>query len=236
MKIVINPVYQQLTSFIENIPVLFDKGGELVYDGRNKLKVYEVGGYEVIVKSFKVPHVINRLVYTHFRLSKARRSYEYAFELKERGFLTPDPIAYIEIKNTLGLLSRSYYISIFEKDFSTIRKEMMGEKDEYFLTELACFISQLHAKGVLNTDLSPGNILAKREEDKILFSLVDINRIKFLDSLSLKDRYKNFERICERRETVNYLVKKYAECSLLDEELSLREVDKYIARFSKKYQ
>lgn len=234
MKVVINSDYQQLCTFVEQIPDVFEAEGNMIYDGRNKLKTYSVEGFDVVVKKFKIPHFLNRIVYAFFRPTKARRSYEYAFRLLKEGILTPVPIAYIEEKKG-GLLSDSYYISIFEKDFSDIRGEMMGTKNEYFLKELAFFIKRLHDKGILNKDLSPGNILSKKETNQILFSLVDINRIKFLNCLSKKERYRNFERISEKREIIDYLATEYAKACSLNVKEAVFEINKYIARYSKNY-
>ena len=96
MKIVINPAYAVLKSFITKIPVLFEQEGELVYIARNQLRHYSVEGYDVIVKRYKQPHLINRIAYTYFRPSKAKRAYEYAFKLLKLGINSPAPIAYIE--------------------------------------------------------------------------------------------------------------------------------------------
>src|ERR1035437_8356069 len=110
MKIVINPTYSILSSFSSNIPTLFEQEGELVFKARNQLKSYSVEGFDVIVKRYKKPHLINRIAYTFFRPSKAKRAYEYALRLSELSINTPAPIAYIE-QNSCGLINYGYFRS-----------------------------------------------------------------------------------------------------------------------------
>lgn len=42
MKIKINPKYEEMRSFIERIPDVFEKEGRVIYTGRNLIKVMEV--------------------------------------------------------------------------------------------------------------------------------------------------------------------------------------------------
>lgn len=235
MKIVINPKYKSLSLFIKDIPNVFNEKGTLVYEARNQLKSYNKGGYDIIVKSFKKPHLFNRIVYTFFRPSKARRSYEYAFRLLEKGIQTPEPIAYIEEKKG-GLLNRSYYISIYEKDYEHIRFYMNGDiKNDELIKQIALFIAQFHSKGVYHLDMSPGNILFKKEGEEYVFSLVDINRMKF-KQLTEKERYQSFKRISSKETVIDKLSKEYARACGLNEEKTASAVKNECLRFFKDLQ
>ena len=231
MKIVINPNYNQLKSFILNISNTFQTEGEIIYNERNVLKVYAIEGLEVVVKRFKKPHIINQIAYSFFRPSKAERSYEYALKLLEKGISTPTPIAYIEEKRN-GLLKYSYYICISESQQSHIRKQMLGETNEEFLKALARFIAELHNKVVLDKDLSPGNVLFNEENGVIHFSLIDINRMRFLEKIPLKTRYENFKRISENAEVIKKLAKEYARVCGINEQETILAINKYVSRFS----
>jgi tRNA A-37 threonylcarbamoyl transferase component Bud32 len=234
MKVVINPKYKFLDSFIRNIPTVFEKEGELIYEARNKLKSYDIQGVKIIVKSYKKPHFINRIAYTIIRPSKAKRAYEYAFKLLDKGIQTPEPIAYIEI-NKNGLLETSYYISIFEKDYNYIRSYMSNHaKDDNLLLELAKFICLLHEKGILFLDMSPGNILYKKNNDLYDFCLVDINRMKFMKSIPLSRRYKSFKRLSNNTEILTIVAKEYAVCAKLDEKEALLKIKKANTAFLNK--
>ena len=81
MKVVTNPAYPFLADFFCHLSDRFETEGTTIYEGRNVLKRFNIEGCELVVKSFKVPFFVNRVVYALFRKSKARRSYEYAFEI-----------------------------------------------------------------------------------------------------------------------------------------------------------
>ncbi len=78
----LNLQYSELSEFIDLIPSLFSFGGKVLFEQRNIIKIYPVKGFVLNVKSFKVPNLINKIVYVRFRKSKARRSYENAMEIK----------------------------------------------------------------------------------------------------------------------------------------------------------
>jgi tRNA A-37 threonylcarbamoyl transferase component Bud32 len=231
MKVIINPKYKHLESFISNIPDQFSKTGNVIYDERNQLRTYSIDGFDIIVKRFKKPFIINRLVYTIFRPSKAKRSYYYAFKLLGKGINTPEPIAFIE-QNNHFLLNYSYYFSIYEKNYFHIRDQMEGKNVEInFIHYLSAFIANMHNNGILHKDLSPGNILFCSQESEIIFTIVDINRMKFLHHISKKNRYKSFRRISKNVDIITKLASDYATiCSLTVNEAVL-EINKYCARF-----
>lgn len=231
MKIVINKEYEWLRAFIEKIPFVFSEEGNLIYEARNQLKAYQVKGLDIVVKSFKKPHLFNRLVYTFFRPSKAKRSYEYALELLGKGVATPYPIAYIEEKRN-GLLNRSYYISVYEKEYDHIRFYMNGEQtDDNLLKETARFIANFHNKGVYHLDMSPGNILYKIEGDTYSFLLVDNNRMLFKKKISPRERYKSFGRLSNNAEVIDQMASEYAKECGLDEAEAKKAMKKYSSDF-----
>ena len=231
MKIVINPAYKILNSFITYIPAIFETEGEMVYIARNQLKYYSVEGYDLIVKRYKKPHIINRIAYTFFRPSKAKRAFEYAMKLLKLGVESPAPIAYIEQYNG-KLLTNGYFISIYEKDFSVIRELMDGtQKDVTLLYKLSSYIADLHSKGVLHLDMSPGNILYKKYDNQVAFTLVDINRMQFLPSISNEKRYKSFKRLSQKEEVLTEIAKIYASASNLDESETIRKINHYSSEF-----
>ena len=231
MKIIVNPAYKVLKSFIANIPDRFEKEGELVYIARNQLRHFSVEGYDVIVKRYKEPHIINRIAYTYFRPSKAKRAYEYAFKLLELGVDSPAPIAYIE-QYKFGLLTHGYFISIYEKNYSVIRDFMSGiQTDDLLLKALSVYIAGIHNKGVLHLDMSPGNILYFKEATNYHFTLIDINRMQFLPSVSKVKRFKSFKRLAENEKVLTTIAKLYAEASNLNVTETVTEINRYSTKF-----
>ena len=94
MKVVTNPAYPFLADFFCHLSDRFETEGITIYEGRNVLQRFNIEECELVVKSFMVPFFVNRVVYTLFRKSKARRSYEYAFEVLKRGRHPPDSRGY----------------------------------------------------------------------------------------------------------------------------------------------
>jgi len=93
----INPKYKELESFLKELPANFDHSGELIYEGRNTIRTFYVKGYLLNVKSFKIPHLINKIAYAWLRGSKAKHSYLYAMKLIKKGASTPEPVACVEV-------------------------------------------------------------------------------------------------------------------------------------------
>ena len=81
MKKVINPEYASMTSeFLEVVKGNYTP--DVVFcNKRNVVEKVTVAGEEFVVKRYKRPILINRIIYCFFRKSKARRAYEYAVEL-----------------------------------------------------------------------------------------------------------------------------------------------------------
>jgi tRNA pseudouridine(55) synthase len=79
-KFVVNPAYGQFAGFVESLPHCFETEGEVVYTGRNVVKLFEIGGQKLVVKVYKRPLLYQRIDYTFIRKSKARRAYDYARE------------------------------------------------------------------------------------------------------------------------------------------------------------
>lgn len=237
MYIIINPEYTFLNDFITKLPYFFDEKGDTLYRGRNELKMFDTGQGKVVVKSFKIPLFINGFVYSFLRKSKANRSYYYSLEIQKRGFDIPAPIAYIEIFK-FGLLTESYYISAYSdgatmRDFSFI-KALTEEKAD-ILKAFAVLTARLHKAGVYHPDYSNGNILYKREKEKVRFDLVDVNRMQFRE-VTEKMAYKSFHRLDFSLEMLEIVAREYALQRGFDVEKSIAKITEYNLKTMKPYQ
>lgn len=88
-KIILNPQYKSLYTFIETLPQNFNAGGEIVQDRRNTIKKFKVNGLEINVKRYRVPIFINRIAYTFFRKSKALQGLQQCFRSHQTGIRNP---------------------------------------------------------------------------------------------------------------------------------------------------
>lgn len=236
MNIVIHPQYEYLTDFIRRLPALFEKGGTTIYDGRNRIKVFEVDGLLLNVKRFRKPILVNRLAYSHFRSPKAQRAYEHALRLRSKGIETPEPIAYILCEEN-GLLSWSYFVSLQIPDsYRTLYEAGQGpiEKNGDLFRALGAYTAHLHQKGIYHKDYSPGNILYRREPEGIRFILIDINRMSF-GKVPLKQGCANFARIWGGEQAFRILAESYAKALGADTALCQKWIFHYRQRFWKRY-
>ena len=236
MKLTVHPSFNNLNNWIKEIPYIFSTQGETIYKGRNELKVFNTDSGQIVVKSFQKPHIVNRVAYSFLRLSKAARSYLHSLEILKRGFQTPQPVAYIELFKT-GLLSESYYVSGYS-DYLLMRNfnfnKKLSDGDIEILKAFACLTACLHEKEIYHTDYSPGNIMYKKQEGKISFNLVDVNRVHF-EKVTEKMAYKAFHRLDLSIEMLEIVAGEYALKRRMDVEKSIIEIRKLNLKTMRKY-
>ena len=199
----------EIDSFIQS----FDSSGEGIKDARNKLKLFRLNDVIVNIKSFRIPNLINQIVYKFFRKGKAQRSFEYAKKLKELGIGTPQPIAYYENFSRF-LFKRSFYVSKqLECDltYRELSRDLNYPDNENILRAFTRFTYKLHEKGIHFLDHSPGNTLIRKHADKYKFYLVDLNRMEF-GYLDFETRIKNFCRLTTHKSMVIIMSDEYAKC------------------------
>ena len=237
MKFEIHKDYKEHQDFLNNCIHNFDKTGEpFGNQNRNSLKLFRTESLTLNIKSFKVPNIINKVVYKYFRKSKAQRSYEYALRLKERGVNTPNPIAYFEEIGSL-FFGKSYYISQqLDSDltYRELTKDLNYPQHETILRAFTRFTFKLHEKGIHFLDHSPGNTLIKKTNNSFEFYLVDLNRMKF-EQLNFEERIKNFSRLTTHKSMVEVMSDEYAKVSGLNKEKVLSEMWKLTQDFQKQF-
>ena len=225
-KLQLNPKYNNFEDTLKNIQHIFSTADNSIHKARNELKIIELNGIKCVVKSFKIPHIINRVAYTFFRDGKAKKSFLNAMQLQKLGVNTPEPIGIIEFYE-MGLLSQSYFISLYEPYDFTIREVFHHKVDDIakILEEFAAFTYELHKKGVWHVDYSLGNILVtKKENNHYNFSLVDINRMEFKE-IPPSEGLKNFNKFWAKfDEDLPLIAKTYAKLADFDEEKAVQIV------------
>ena len=198
----------------------FLKATHSIYEGRNSLKIIEYSNSSLVMKSFNVPHFINKIAYTFFRDSKAKKSYLHSMKILK---FTPEPIGYIEYFK-FGLLSNSYYICKSYKYDFTIREPLVSvnfeHKNEIFKA-FAKFTYMLHNYNIEHLDYSPGNILIKERHGSYEFKIIDVNRMHFRE-LNSTERIENFSKLWARDEDLKTIVTHYAELIDMDKEEAIK--------------
>ena len=225
----------EIISFIKS----FETNGKLLYGGnRNAIKIFETNDSFVNIKSFKVPHFINKIAYKYFRKSKARRSFEYATTLLQKGIGTPQPIAYFENYDFIGLKD-SYYVCE-HLDCDLTYRELVEIPDfpdhDNILRQFTRFSYDLHQKGIEFLDHSPGNTLIKKNAaGNYDFFLVDLNRMQFHKSMPFEVRMKNLCRLTPEKEMVRVMSNEYAKVSGESEQLIFETLWNMTADFQERF-
>lgn len=239
MNKVIHPDFQghadELTRIIDN----FSSTGTMFADGRrNKIKIFPLGSVTVNVKSFKIPNIINKVVYRFFRKSKARRSYEFANRLLQEGIGTPQPIAYFE-NITLFSFQDSYYISEQLNPDLTFRQLIEipdYPEHEIILRQFTQFTFKLHEKGIAFQDHTPGNTLIKKAgPQQYEFFLVDLNRMTFHASMNLQQRVVNMAKLTPEDHLIKVMCDEYAKLYNKSYDEVYKLMVKYTQYFSNRF-
>lgn len=219
MKYKLNSKYKNFKNFILNIENYFAQNQTIIHKARNELKIINHNNTDTVVKSFKIPNIINQVVYAYFRGSKAKKSYINGIKLAKLDVNTPDAIGYIEFYK-LGLLQKSFFVSRHKAYDFLIREPLYDEKfndRENIIKQFSNFTYQLHQKNVFHKDYSAGNTLVIDKGDgEYEFSIVDINRLEFRD-INISLAMQNFNKLWANESTLKIIAKEYAKISSLDE-------------------
>jgi len=242
VKIILNANYKsQEKAILQLVNHFFDEGNLIVQGSRNTIKSNFLENEKVNIKFFKKPGLFKSIIYSFFRSTKAKRSYDYANYLINHHIQTPLPIAYIEARNSLGLLGDSFYFcQQIDYDF-TIRELIhnpLFPNRNIILEQFTEFTFKMHEAKVNFLDHSPGNtLIIKKESGSYDFFLIDLNRMKFED-LTLEKRMDNFKKMWLSKQMVKVVAKKYAELSNLPQEklylLLLKKTTQFKRKITKK--
>ncbi len=225
MHVVINGDYERHRRRLMEMVGDFDRSGEILVKGkRNTIKIFPLDGKIVNIKSFRIPHTVNKLAYRYLRKSKARRSFEFAKKLQARGIKTPEPIAFCEQHNLWGL-HKSFYLCEHLTDQFSMGKPL-EQKDfpnrEEIIRQFARFTFHMHESNVLFLDHSRDNTLVKENSNGgYQFYLVDINRMQF-KKLNHKMRLENFARLYADPEDFSIMGEEYARLAGWEKEETTR--------------
>jgi hypothetical protein len=231
----INSKFQSIKELIlDNIVNFNSKGRVLVNGQRNAIKLFDIDDITLNIKSFKKPNLINKIAYRYFRKSKASRSFEFASKLMQMKIGTPQPVAFFENFDIVGL-NESYYVcehleNVFE--FREIVQNETFENRDFIIRKFTQFTFEMHEKGIEFLDHSPGNTLIKDNKDETYsFYLVDLNRMKFHDTIDFQTRMKNLSKITHKKDMIEVMSNEYAKLSGENEALVFETMWKLTADF-----
>lgn len=236
MKIILNPKYEYLRVFIENLDEHFAAGRSLKED-RNSIRVCTFGDTELNVKRYHRPRGLQALVYSFLRQPKGLRAYSHAALIRDAGMETPEEVAYVE-RRRWGFISDTFFVCLqcpYKRRFYEFAEAEMTDEVKQIVERFARETARLHDAGVLHKDYSPGNILFDRCDDGHWhFSLVDTNRLH-RGHVDMASGCANFARLWGQIPFFDAIADAYAEARGFDSFRCRRYIHKARKRFWTRY-
>lgn len=237
MKAVFSEPFAGSKDEISRIIRSFENNGKQVGKGdRNVIKVFDISGKSINIKAFKIPNIVNKIVYRYLRRSKAERSFNYAKHLLSLKIGTPQPIAFFEEISFLAF-RKSYYLSehlSYDYTFRELLQDSQIPNREEMIRAFTRFTFDLHEKEIEFLDHSPGNTLIRIKNGNYQFFLVDLNRMNFR-KLSFDKRMENFSRLTSRKEIVKIMANEYSKYYHRPEREIFDKMWKYTSDFQKNF-
>lgn len=221
MRIITSKRYEHnplVRAFVSRLPQYFDNEGDTLYAERNVIKSFVVNPADevlrrVVVKRYKRPNFLQRVVYSFFRASKARRAFWNAAELRARGIDTPQEIAFVE-ERRWGLLTYGYLVTAYDgAPAIEDRLTLPADFDRVMAGDFARFAAVLHTRGILHQDLNCTNVRYHPDGEHYSFSVIDINRMRISPAGQVPSDWAcmdNLTRFCGRMDLFKFVAETYA--------------------------
>ena len=176
--------------------------------GRNYLWVADWPGEgAVVVKQFR-HESLRASLSRRLRGSKARRSFAIARALAAAEVVTPEPLLWAE---SVGARGPAWYVCRLVAGTEarypfralaagTLAADFPGLGAEELLGAAAGTARTLHDAGFWHRDLSAGNLLLERRGDGLVAGVVDLNRCRRLQEVTLSQRLRDLARLPVFRE------------------------------------
>lgn len=180
---------------------------ETVHWGRNylyraRLRA-ETGEVPVVVKQFRA---FDRRERWRRRRGggKARRSWQASRGFRAAGLPTPEPLLLVESRRATGadLFVTRWVPDLLEMRY-VLRSVHAGTLADDFpdvdlgalIDAFAALARRMHDAGFLHRDLSIGNVVLERGSEPLRLQVLDLNRARLLDDVSIVDRSRDLGRM-----------------------------------------
>ena len=211
MKIIVNPKYAGIRDYLEHIDEHFEREGREIFRDRNVVNTLKVGPLTLCVKKYATPSLRRRVETSLYKTPKGKLAYLSPLLLRERGFESPEPVAYV--KYDIGLFRSESYFVCLHSDYRysmDMLDQLPGEQRREVVESFARYAARLHEDGFLHRDFSSGNILFDRVKGRYRFSLIDTNSIRCGRPVGVKKGCENFCRLRLDDVAFTWLAEAYA--------------------------
>ena len=196
MKIILNPKYERLRGYMQNLEEHFEKEGHEIHAGRNNLRTLHTDGLTLCVKRYAPASLKREVQQALYKSSKGKLAYLSPMLLRERGFESPESVALVIYRRHLWRTT-SYFVCLhsdYRYSMEDISSHTPEEQDEL----IACFAryaARLHDDGFMHRDFSSSNILYDKIDGRYHFSLIDTNTLKCGRSVSIEAGCRNLAQL-----------------------------------------
>lgn len=211
MKIILNPKYEALRGYLTQLETHFEQEGKEIHSGRNVIRTLEVNGLTLCVKRYAQPGLTRRLQQAIYKKSKGQKAYLRPMLLRERGFESPESVAYVSYRR--GLLHSTTYFVCLHSNYRHSMEQLpllpLKERDEV-TKAFARYAAHLHADGFLHRDFSSSNILYDKIGDRYHFSLIDTNSLRCGSGVTIEAGCRNLAQLTGDDHFFTLLARHYA--------------------------
>lgn len=211
MKIILNPKYEHLRPYLVHLEEHFEREGKEIFRDRNVLRTLTVDGLTLCVKKYALPSLKARIAQRIYKSSKGKKAYFRPLELRERGFESPEPVAFVRYSKGI-LRSNTYFVSLHSSYRYNMMDALTLPDDERadLIHHFACFAARLHEGGFLHRDFSSSNVLYDRIDGRYHFSLIDTNSMRIGKPISIEKGCENLLQLSGDDEFFTQLAREYA--------------------------
>ena len=212
MKLILNPKYEHLRDYLTHLEEHFENEGHEIHRDRNIIRTLQVDDLTLCVKRYEEPGLKRRLQQMAYKASKSKQAYIKPLLLRERGFESPESIAYVRFRHGLKEFT-DYFVCLhsnYRYSMQTLLNEPAEIQDEV-ITSFAHYAARLHESGFIHRDFSSSNILYDKIGERYHFSLVDTNSMEYGKSISIEEGCRNLAQLTGNNHFFELLSKFYAQ-------------------------
>lgn len=196
MKLILNPKYEALRGYLTHLDAHFEQEGHEIHNGRNVIRTLQTDGLTLCVKRYAPPSFRRKVQQLLFKKSKGKLAYLSPLLLRERGFESPESVAFVRYRHGLWNAT-TYFVSLlstYRYSMQSLLKEDKATQAEV-VRHFARFAAHLHEDGFLHRDFSSSNILYDKVGERYHFSLVDTNSMKCGTAVSVEAGCRNLAQL-----------------------------------------
>ena len=162
-----------------------------------------------------------------YKASKGQHSYNCAAQLRERGFATQEPVAYVAYRRNL-MDQNMYFVGVFSNYRHSLHEAfgMPHSERAELLESFARYAARLHEEGFLPIACRADNILFDRIDGRYRFSILDTGNMKCGRKVSVEKGCKSLAALQADDAFNSALIRAYAAARGADE----AECQKYFER------